>query len=69
MGGLFAADEVIVGFAAADDLEGVAIDEDFGGAGAVVVVGARGHAVAPSGEDGEEVAAFDGGEVARSLAR
>ena len=39
-------------------------DEDFGGTGTGVVVGAEAHAVSAGVEDGEEVAGFGGGEDA-----
>ena len=60
----FGGEEVVVGFAAADEAGGGAVDEDFGGAGAGVVVRGEAHAVGSGVEDGDEVAGFDGGEGA-----
>lgn len=50
--------------AGADERHGGAVDEDFRGAGVVVVRAGHGHAVGTGGEDGDEVALRDGGECA-----
>ena len=47
------------GFSAADEFGGGAFDEDFGGAGAGVVVGGLGHAVGSGVEEEDEVSGFD----------
>ena len=52
------------GFAATDEAGGGAVDEDFGGAGAGVVVGGLGHAVGSGVEEDYEVVWFDDGESA-----
>ncbi len=60
----FGGEEVADGFAATDEFGFGAVDEDFGGAGAGVVVGGEGHAVGSGVEEEDEVAGFDGGEGA-----
>ena len=61
-------EEVFEGLAAADESGFAALDEDLGGAGAGVVVGAEGHAVGAGVEDEDEVARLHGGR-ARSRAK
>ena len=54
----FESDEVIVGFAFADDFEFGACDEDFGGAEAGVVVAGHSKAISSCGKDGEQITSF-----------
>jgi hypothetical protein len=60
----FRGEEVAHGFAAADELGAGAGDQDFGGAGAGVVVGGLGHAVGSGVEEEDEVVWFYGWEGA-----
>ncbi len=60
----FGGEEVAHGFAAADEFCGGVVDEDFGGAGAGVVVGGLRHAVGSGVEEEDEVVGFYGWEGA-----
>jgi hypothetical protein len=55
----FRGEEVAEGFAAADQLCGLTADEDFGGAGAGVVVRGLGHAVGSGIEQDDEIVGLD----------
>ena len=60
----FRSEEVAHGLAATDELGLGAVDEDFCGAGAGVVVGGEGHAVGSGVEEQDEIAGFYGAEDA-----
>ena len=59
VGQKFGGEEVADGFAAADEVCGGAVDEDFGWAGSSVVVGGLGHAVGSCVEEEYEIVGFD----------
>jgi hypothetical protein len=59
LGEQFGGQEVAHGFAAPDEVSDGAVYEDFGGAGAGVVVGGLAHAVGAGVEEEDEVSGFD----------